>query len=720
MTAAGSREANEMPRLRLRKALGKHSILVFLVIGLSSLATRLTGAEDRSAHPLSTYHTASAILTLPPDQINRSYPAKIRGVVTYVLEQGLEIQDATAGLWIYWDKAGDYAEGDELEVEGVISSGLFAPVLNVTSGRKLGRAPLPKPRHTSFNELSSGDMEDQYVTIDGLVRSVSVRNSAPREEKVSTRIKVDGGYVIATFPSGSEATLNRLIDAHVRITATAMCSKNDNGQIIAPILAVSGLHRIQVLKPSPADSFSKPLTPINRLMQYRSGTSPDRRVRVAGTITYYRPGDSLIVEDNGSALSLKTVQDKEIAVGDRLEAFGFLASEASGPALEDAVVKRISPGSPASPTSVTLDEVRSGKLNYTLVTTQGRLLRQMHEPSRDVLVLQDDSGILLAELNSTDDVGTLPKISEGSVVQITGISALEIEGAWNYDAKLIRSKILLRSPDDVQVVGLPGWWTPKHLAYVTLSFGILVLLLLIQMVQSLVERWRLHAVIAERERLAHEIHDTLAQSFAGIGFQLQAIHRAIPQESVHLQQQVNLARELVRHSHKEARRSLEPLHTESFETKDLMSLLEGSARKMVEGGSVEISMSTSGARRPIPVPIADALLKIGYEAIANAVRHADPNQLEIALSYNANAVILSIRDDGAGFVKSGDLLGFGLRGMRKRAAAISADLEIQSKQGSGTCILVAVPLVPVRTPFGILRFFWSYLSERVSHVYSES
>ena len=95
--------------------------------------------------------------------------------------------------------------------------------------------------------------------------------------------------------------------------------------------------------------------------------------------------------------------------------------------------------------------------------------------------------------------------------------------------------------------------------YIAAILGALVLAFLCLVVYSRVEHWRLRAIHEERERLANEIHDTLAQSFSGIGFQLQAIRKAIPHEIPRLQKQVDLACELVRHSHKEARRSIEPL-----------------------------------------------------------------------------------------------------------------------------------------------------------------
>lgn len=665
------------------------------------------------------YRTAAAALALSPEQASYGYTAQIRGVVTESAGEGMEIHDLTSGIWVYWKGADNFSAGDELEVQGVLAPGKFAPVINAVSVRKLGRSSLPDPKPVTFKQLSSGNMDGQYVAISGVVRSVGIQNAAPRSEKVLMKVKVDGGFLVATLPEDDLAAADKMIDATVNVIATAMCSKNNNRQIIAPTLAASSLRNITILRPPPADLFSEPLTPIGRVMQYRSGTDFDHRVRIAGQVTFYKPGESLILEDHGDALYTKTTQNADIALGDRVEALGFPSPRDSGPILVDTILRRISAGRPLQPTPVKLSDLCAGKLNYNLVSTEARLLRQVNEPSREVLLLQDGRNILLAELASHRGANLLRQIPEGSQIRVVGINTLEINGTWNYgvdSAEAVRCNVLLRSDGDVQMLQPPTWWTTRHVLYLAAVLGILALVFLFQVVRNIVERWRLDAVIAERERLGHDIHDTLAQSFAGIGFQLQAIRREIPRDLARLQQQVNLAQNLVRHSHKEARRSLEPLRLDSEETPNLLPALEQCARRMVEGGQVEISASVSGSPRQLPLRVASTLLRIGQEAIANAVRHADPRHLEIFLLYQKNMAILSIRDDGAGFVKSGDLLGFGLRGMRKRAAAISAKLDILSQVGSGTCITVTVPLPPVFTVATMLTSFWKNLSEHLLNV----
>jgi signal transduction histidine kinase len=694
------------------------AVTVFVFLATCAFCA-LTHAQTHDAATV-LYRTAASVSALSPEQASKAEPVELRGVVTRYTERGLALQDRTGGIWVAWLPPGEPINaGDEIEVKGVVHQGVFSPMVKTTSLRKLGRSALPRPRSVTFRQLSTGDMENLYVSILGVIRSAGIRPNASNLQKLWLKIEMADGIIYASLPAEYTKATEKLIDAVVRIDGAAACTKNMNRQITSPTLLVQGMQNITVLRPAPTNLFALPLTPIGRLMQYRSRTDYYHRVRIAGTVTYYKPGESLILEEGGRALFVMTAQSPDIKLRDRIEAIGFPAPRDSGPILQDAILRDIAPGRQLLPAPTTFAELSSGSFNYSLVSTEGRLLRRMQEPFREVLLLQDNSALLLAELDEPRNSNELRFLEEGSLIRISGISMLDISGTWNTggpNASTIRYKVLLRSPIDVQVIQPPPWWTTLHVIYLAAILAVLVLLFFGLVVYGRMEGWRLQAVLEERERLAHEIHDTLAQSFAGIGFQLQAIRKAIPSESPGLRQQVDLARALVRHSHKEARRSLEPSSPELPGEIDLLASLESSARTMVEGGSVEVTAASTGAPRPIPPKITASLLRIGQEAIANAVRHAEPSHLDISLAYNNGFVRLAIKDDGCGFVKSGILLGFGLRGMRKRSAALSAELEIVSQPGEGTCVQVTAPLPPDLSLVACFKRIWEYPLERILYV----
>ena len=201
------------------------------------------------------FHSIASIRSLSFDQANLGHPALIRGVITLSVERGLVVHDAKEGIWVYWNRFEDYAPGDEVEVQGSIGPGKFAPVVNAASVRKLGIAPLPKPLPVTFKQLSSGDFDAQYVTLTGSIRSVGKREHSGRSKHLIVRIDSGNGTLMATLPGDADEPLDHMLDGTVRITATAMSSKNNNRQLVAPILAMSSLQNIVLLRPPSAEPW---------------------------------------------------------------------------------------------------------------------------------------------------------------------------------------------------------------------------------------------------------------------------------------------------------------------------------------------------------------------------------------------------------------------------------------------------------------------------------
>jgi signal transduction histidine kinase len=692
----------------------RRPLVLFLLI--FSFCLRYAIGESAVSH---SFQTAASILALDAEQAGHAYPAVIRGVVTCSTDFGLYVQDRTAGIWVDWMHAGAVAVGDKVEVRGHTGPGLFSPVVSADSVLKLGRAPLPRAKEVALKQLLTGDEDAQYVSVTGVVRSVSLHPNASPSQRVWLRVAMVDGFIFVTLPENDTSAARRLLGAEVRIDATATCTKNLNRQFTSVLLAAPSIHNVTVIWPPPKNMFAEPLTAIGSLMQYRSGTDRGDRVRVTGTVTYYRPGERLIIQEGMRALLVLTAQIGDIKLGDQVDAVGYPAPAPSGPYLEDAIVRYIGQGHSPKPEPVTIADLSSGRLNYNLVSIEGKLLQRIRVPNGQVLLLQNGSTLLQADLDDVKKVDPLKRIREGSIVRIFGISTLEVQGSWNWGgptASAVHFTILLRSPNDVKEITPPSWWTAAHLFYLAAVLGILMFVFFALALYSRMEHVKLEAILQERERLAHDIHDTLAQSFAGIGFQLQAIRRVIPAELSDVRKQLDVARALVRHSHKEARRSVEPMHEASLENVDLLSRLEASARKMVEGGSVEVSAESSGQLlHPLSGRTLDALLHIGQEAIANAVRHAEPSQLVIALAYERDCVRLTVKDNGSGFEERGDLLGFGLRGMRRRSAAISAKLEIVSSPGAGTQVQITCPIQPSFTLALLFIRTWKFLSEIRPH-----
>jgi signal transduction histidine kinase len=342
---------------------------------------------------------------------------------------------------------------------------------------------------------------------------------------------------------------------------------------------------------------------------------------------------------------------------------------------------------PVAPLALTANQVAEGQYDGMLVQMEG-ILRTVSAGNDRSLTLAVDAG------PQSFHVVLPPGRSWWHLLNLEVDSRLRLRGVAVVDARFNRAGdpfvILGRSAEDVEVVAGPPRWRPSTWIFASLiGLGVVFTL---NHVYLLANHWRLRAVAEERECLAHEIHDSLAQSFAGIGFQLQAIRNSLSQGAPVLERQVDQAMLMARTSHEEARRSIASLRPESLGRVGLLTALRECAERMIHGENVRVETSAEGDSATVPLYIKDTLFRIGQEAIANSIRHAAPVTIRIRLQQNRSFVLLILEDDGNGFVPDSDHAGFGLLGMRSRAESISARLLVRSLPGEGTRVEVRAAL----------------------------
>jgi signal transduction histidine kinase len=431
-----------------------------------------------------------------------------------------------------------------------------------------------------------------------------------------------------------------------------------------------------------------------------NGPSP---VTVRGVVTLVNP--VLFLQDASGGIALPgAFYSTPPQIGDQVEAKGYALLQDFAPVLTHATVRSLWPDMPVSPLASTASELATGVDSGTSVEVEGRLERVEPGPGNNIiLTLSDDSQSFraIAALGKMDR--SLPALEERSLIRLRGICVLDSE----YTGNQTPFAILLPSIGDVQIIRSAPWWNKTHIMMIiACAFAGLIA---VQLVLTRIARWRLQAVLAERERLAMEMHDTLAQSFTGIGFQLQAVREGIKNSRTD-HGQLDVALDMVRMSHQEAKRSIGALTPKSLGETGLMESLEDAARRLVDGGSISISTTILGDKRVIPLRVFDGLFRIGQEAVSNAIRHSHPSRILIALTFEKDELQLLVKDDGDGFSTDQQYQGFGTRGMEKRAEGIGGSLHIQSSPGAGTSVIVTVPL-PVR----IARAAWlTQMLERFS------
>jgi signal transduction histidine kinase len=260
------------------------------------------------------------------------------------------------------------------------------------------------------------------------------------------------------------------------------------------------------------------------------------------------------------------------------------------------------------------------------------------------------------------------------------------------------------------VISPPPFWNPFHIA--ALVAFIVIAGLSLTYIYVRIQRWRFETVLGERTRMAHDLHDTLAQSFAGIAFQLQAVRNSLRSGGANLDSHIDMAVGMVAHCHEDARKSIAMLRPADLDNGSLLENLRQQAEVLTRGGDVTFSLISTGTLEALPRSAETTLLRIGHEAITNAIRHANPSRIEIRLHIQTQQVTLDIRDNGRGFdVHSRSGLGFGIRAMNARATSHGGTLNLSSTPQDGTSVFVTIPLKRHRS--SILKFFSPVREERV-------
>src|SRR5215210_4668636 len=210
-------------------------------------------------------------------------------------------------------------------------------------------------------------------------------------------------------------------------------------------------------------------------------------------------------------------------------------------------------------------------------------------------------------------------------------------------------------------------------------------------------------VLRERQRMAHEIHDTLAQGFTSIVMNLEAAEGVIPSNLNRAQHHLDQARLTARESLTEARRLVWALRPEPLESASLPEALQRLVGRWSEESGISAGVTTTGTPCPLPSEVEAMLFRVSQEALNNARKHArGASRVALTLSYMGETVALDVRDDGAGFdparefgkTRNRESGGFGLKGMRERVEGVGGILSVESAPGEGSTLTVELPAVP--------------------------
>jgi signal transduction histidine kinase len=219
--------------------------------------------------------------------------------------------------------------------------------------------------------------------------------------------------------------------------------------------------------------------------------------------------------------------------------------------------------------------------------------------------------------------------------------------------------------------------------------------------RQLLTQAREAGVLDERQRMAREIHDTIAHGLTGIVTQLEAAQQARTQ-AAEWSRHVENAMKLARDGLAEARRSVQAGRPAALEGIPLSAALSEEARKWSDLSGVSADVRTTGDEVPLHPEVELALFRMAQESLANIAKHAKASKAVVTLSYMGDVVTLDVRDDGVGFrledARRSTGSGFGFTAMRQRVSRVAGTLEIESEPGGGTAVSASVPAIGASQP----------------------
>ncbi|MGA3370218.1 MAG: GGDEF domain-containing protein [Terracidiphilus sp.] len=422
---------------------------VAIVLGLASSAW---GAAQPA--PLTTLREIEALSNAEAD---KGLPVAFEATVTYYHKGGytLFMQDGGVGIYVSPDPKDDLHPGDRVLVRGK-TAGSFHPVVYSDSIVVLHHGGLPKPVPATFDELIKGQRDCLMVTVRGVVRAADLKVDSPDNYGGNLQLLTEGGYIQVSIFNSREKGIEGLLDAEIEATGVAGGLFDGKMQPHGIVISVATPTDIKILKRPSASPWTLPLTPMGQIISGFHVSDRTQRVRVHGTLTYYQPGSSAVIQDGPSSLWISTWTYQPMKVGDVVDATGFPESHNGFLALTRAEIQDSRVQAPITPFPTTRRQLTESHHIIDLVTLEAQVVTEARGGTQDEYDLTADGQLFTAIYRHPIEKDQLPPMKEipiGSRVRLTGICITEDSNPFNPG---VGFDILMRDFDDITVVAKPS------------------------------------------------------------------------------------------------------------------------------------------------------------------------------------------------------------------------------------------------------------------------
>lgn len=678
---------------------------------LFALATAINVLAAGNPAPDVILTNAAQIRALTPAQARQHPAAHLRGIVISEAESdgdGIVLLDDTAGIYVSgpFKTLRQLHRGDFAVISGACDPGEFAPILLFKEAQELGRRAVPEPRPATYEQMISGSLDAQWVEVTGVVRQGETYTASPR--RWGFDLATGGGRLqVAVTTTNS---LESLVDAEVRVRGICFYEFNQNRQLIRPELFVPYDDLIKVEVPAPNNPFALPVCPIGSLFQFSPNGTFGHWRHLHGVVAASERGRQLWIQDGEEGIRVLTRQTNTLTLGDVVDVLGFPIRGGYSPVLEDAIYRKTGAGPAPAPLCLATP---AQALNHDARLVQLEGILADVKPSLDgyILKLTTDGDPFTAVLSGREIPLMVPDSWQvGCRMRLTGICSVTVNAIGSPTTGITRPdgfQLLLHSAKGVVIVQAAAWLNWERGVWL-LAATSLVLIAIVMAVSVLARRRlreqttqrelaerELTAILHERNRMAREIHDTLAQGLGAISIQMELVRENLGEGNHGALGHLDQARKLVRASLADARSAIWNMRAQVLEQGDLAEALTGVLEQMSSGAGVQGEFQASGDVRRLAPQAENGLLRLGQEAITNALRHGKPTRIRVELEFNAKLVKIVVHDDGIGFNVAQpppSASGFGLLGMRERAQQLGGTLMLHSEPGRGTEVIIEVPI----------------------------
>lgn len=679
-----------------------------------------------------TLTTAREVRALSAEEAAKALPVRLHGIYMGEADpRGIAfvMHDEREGIYVQAPQSlvQSLKQGDLLDIEGITNPGGYAPYVVAERLHVSGRGEVPQPRMATLDELYSGQMDAQWLEIEGVIRSIEPVEAsdaappppgtryAPRPgseddtEGPVFKVKLASGNSRVMVEIKSRVDPEEYLDAKVSLRGLCFNLHNRNRQFVKPFVQMPKGTKPTILQAAPQTLFCGEPIPVADLFQFgRNESNPEHRVHIRGVVIHHQPGTCLWLRDGNSCIRVESHQNTNLRPGDMVDVLGYPKPGEYTPILEDARFRKYASGPGPEPTVLT--DIPSALHNdANLVQLKARLTEVRQFPESVELTLEWLGTPVRAHIQTAWGRHYPASWQQDSIVQVQGICAVETDEPGPLGGMWVPKsfQLLLRSEKDLTVIQTPPWWNAEHLAWLLASFLLITIALIAaiswqskqrlkrQILRRAMAEAEFSAILSERNRLAREIHDTLSQSLGAISVQLELARTHANDLSDEIRDNLGTAHKLARAALAEARDSIWNMRSQMLEECDLGEALSRILNDVTDNTKVNAVTTIKGNRRRLSPMVENNLLRIGQEAINNANTHAQATEIMVSVTFEKRRIHLEVKDNGIGFVEKAQPVNhhrrFGLIGIRERVDLLGGTVSIKSIPRHGTHIQVSVP-----------------------------